>query len=137
MAGPVHPAPRPPPSATEINFTVTAVEPLSNPPGLSDVFVNRGSHQRDLRIVRIKLSPAISLRHRLWRGKVYHVKSAACAYVGSMSAGHSTEAVVGAGRDTPPKQMVAGDFGGGDIQHAIDVAIVEQFFIDWPPVPVA
>src|SRR6185436_16638123 len=44
------------------NFTVTAVEPLSNPPGLSDVFVNRGSHQRDLRIVRIKLSPAISLR---------------------------------------------------------------------------
>src|SRR5215469_6756419 len=102
----------------------TLVEPVSDPATLLNVLLNCGSHQRDLRVMRIQVSRAIVRRHSLHRAEIYHVERATGTHIWSLAALHSAEAIISARQNTP--EQVVTDFGGGDVDYAADEAVVQE-----------
>src|SRR5215469_8017532 len=104
------------------HFAFTPVEPAGDPASLLNVLLHCGSHQGDLRVMRIQFARAIVRWHRFHRAEIYHVECTTGTHIGSPTALHCTEALIGARQNTP--EEVVTDFGGGDVEDASDEAVV-------------
>src|SRR6478736_7600815 len=76
--------------------------------------------------MRIQLTPTIRLWYGLGRSKIHHVERPTRSQVWSTAACHRAKAVIGAGEHTSEKEVA--DFGGGDVEHAANVAVLQKSF---------
>ena len=90
------------------------------------VFLRRGAHERDRGVVLVQVSGLILLGDGFPRPEVNHVVGAD-RHDGGHAVQGSRAAAVGACGKHAPDDLVA-PFGGGQIEHALDEAAVDQRF---------
>ena len=108
--------------------------PIQRP--IAAIFLRRGAHQRDLRVVDVQLAAPIALGGTVSSGaEIDHVERAAGADIGHPDADHGAEAVLGR-RETPP---ISRSQTSVVVMSMTPASTPEStsFSIDWPPMPVA